>query len=157
MKYSIAGAQPVADVRSVAPIWTLAALILAAFPFVYQHFPTYAPGYLIQIPAEAGFYYFRHFRLFSTYTDWRERGLLILSFVIPLQNTFWLKAFRKALLSSHLLLEVMRPEILPMLIIVASAIIRPRFPHRQFPSRCGFCSFPRFFSPTIKPSIASRC
>jgi len=102
------------------------ALILA-FPFIYPRFPTYASGYLIQIPAVGiGYWYFQRFRIFSLYTDRRCRGLLLLSFIIPLQNTFWLKAFRKFFLDSNLLLELLRPEILLFIAVAIGAALAPR-------------------------------
>jgi hypothetical protein len=88
-------------------------LLLAGVPFVGARFPDYLPGYLIQIPAIGfGFLCFRYFRLMDKYRLWSERLLLVLSFLIPLQNTFLVKAYRKVLLDEHVLLEIFRPDIL---------------------------------------------
>jgi O-Antigen ligase len=102
-------------------------VLILAFPFIYARFPTYASGYLIQIPAVIiGYWYLQTFHVFSLYTDWKCRGLLLLSFVIPLQNTFWIKAFRKVFLDSNLLLELLRPEVLLFIAVAIGAAFAPR-------------------------------
>jgi hypothetical protein len=92
--------------------------IAAGAPIVLDRFPEYIVGYLIQIPAMlAAYIYATHFRLLEKYSAWSLRGLLLLSFAIPLQNTFILKAFRKALLDRYVGLEIFRPEVLLLIAI----------------------------------------
>jgi hypothetical protein len=102
-------------------------VLILAFPFIYARFPTYASGYLVQIPAVViGYWYIQTFDLFSLYPDWKCRVLLVLSFIIPLQNTFWIKAFRKLFLDSNLLLELFRPEILLFIAVAIGTAFAPR-------------------------------
>ena len=85
------------------------------------------PAILFRFPAVIiGYWYIQTFDVFSLYTDWKCRGLLLLSFVIPLQNTFWIKAFRKFFLDSNLLLELFRPEILLFIAVAMGAAFAPR-------------------------------
>ncbi|MCV3243672.1 O-antigen ligase family protein [Mesorhizobium sp. ZC-5] len=86
-------------------------LLLASAPFVAQRFPDYLPGYLIQIPAVL-FAYGYAVRYDLAAYNWPERATLLLCYLVPLENTFIIKAVRKALLDSHIVLEVFRPSIL---------------------------------------------
>lgn len=88
--------------------------LAAGVPVIAERFPDYLPGYLVQIPAILiGYAYFRHFRL-SEY-DWPARVALLLAFAVPLQNTFFPKALRKALFDQHIILEVFRPDIMVLI------------------------------------------
>ncbi|NJO33948.1 MAG: hypothetical protein HC869_13215 [Rhodospirillales bacterium] len=116
----------VADPR----LWTTVAVltVAAGAPRVLAHFPDYLPGHLIQIPAIViAYFYFHRFKLMETYRRWTERALLVLSFATPLQNTFVVKAYRKALLDQHILLEIFRPDILVLigLVICSHATAQP--------------------------------
>ncbi|PSM18208.1 hypothetical protein [Nitratireductor sp. StC3] len=89
--------------------------VLALTPLVGSRFPDYMAGHLVQVVAIlVGYVYFASQRLFDHYRGWPERVLLILAFAIPLQNTFAIKAARKAFLSEHILLEILRPDILAL-------------------------------------------
>jgi hypothetical protein len=94
------------------PLALLVAMIVAltaGTQMVALNYPNYLPGYLIQIPAVIfGFYYFQYFNI-AAY-NWPERLTLFLAFLVPLENTFILKAFRKAALDSHLVMEIFRPS-----------------------------------------------
>ena len=119
---------PIHTVAASTGLWTTLALALltTGTPLVNLYFPDYLPGYLIQIPAIALLYfYFNHFQLIDTYKLWTERLLLFLAFATPLQNTFLIKAYRKAFLDEHILLEILRPDIL-VLIGLAICIARGR-------------------------------
>lgn len=92
--------------------------LLAGAPVVADRFPDYLPGYLIQIPALLIAYgYALKFDLMAY--RWPERCVLLLAFLVPLQNTFILKAFRKAALDSHIALEIFRPSNMLLIGLVA--------------------------------------
>jgi hypothetical protein len=85
-------------------------------PLIFKYFPDYIPGYVVQIPAIiVGFAYAWHFKLLEHYRQWHLRGMLLLAFIVPLENTFFLKAFRKQFLDAYLGLELFRPTILLLL------------------------------------------
>ena len=106
----------------VRSVWVgtiaICVILLAGTPLISAYFPDYVAGYLIQVPATIVFvWYFRHFRILRIYQNWRERAFLILSFTIPLANTFILKALRKAAFGEHIMFEIFRPTILLLLVI----------------------------------------
>lgn len=103
-------------------LWVGASILalLAGTPLILKYFPTYLPGYIIQIPAIFVLYiYHRRLNLWKKYRRWTERALLILAFSVPLQNTFLVKAYRKALLDQHIMLEVFRPDFLLLIGLAA--------------------------------------
>lgn len=109
---------PIHTIASSIGLWTtlVLALLTTGIPLVNLYFPDYLPGYFIQIPAILLLYfYFSHFHLTGLYKLRIERLLLILAFATPLQNTFLVKAYRKALLDQHILLEMFRPDILALI------------------------------------------
>jgi hypothetical protein len=106
--------------HSVVPIalLVLCCALAAGTPFIYTLFPDYLYGYLIQIPALiVGYSYVVRYHLLEVYNSWVLRGVLLLSFAVPLQNTFLLKAARKLFLSDHLILEILRPTILLLIVL----------------------------------------
>lgn len=103
------------------------AALAAAAPVVHSRFPDYLPDYLIQIPAiAAGFAYTARYRLLDAYRSWMLRGILLLSFVVPLQNTFLLKAARKYLLDDHLVFEIFRPVIILLIALTIATLAKRR-------------------------------
>jgi hypothetical protein len=136
----------------------LLALVLA-YPSIYARFPSYASGYLIQIAAiMIGYWYFHHYRLFETYTDWRCKGLLLLAFVIPLQNTFWLKVFRKKFLDSNLILEIFRPEIVLLIVVAigAASVPRSNAAFNRIPATLKFSFFLGFAAWAVSTSVSAN-
>lgn len=105
-------------------LMTLGCLAIAAgAPVVHQVFPDYLPGYLIQILAIiVGFYYARSFSLANLYPQWNLRALLLLAYVVPLQNTFVPKALRKYIADGNPLLEITRPAIILLFGILVCTI-----------------------------------
>jgi hypothetical protein len=83
--------------------------LLAGVPFVHSRFPEYLPSYLIQIPALL-FAYGYAVRYDLLAYRWPERLALLIAFLVPLENTFALKVFRKAALDGHIALEIFRPS-----------------------------------------------
>jgi O-antigen ligase/polysaccharide polymerase Wzy-like membrane protein len=128
---STAGSNGAAHRQPLAPgIIVLAvavAALLAGLPWVWENFPSYVTGYIAQIVALlVGYSYAKAWRLPQVYVDWRQRALLLLSFAVPFQNTFLPKVLRKVLFDSHLVLELLRPEILLIVAVTAATIAHGR-------------------------------
>jgi len=78
---------------------------------------------LIEIPALIfGYFYALRFDLLKRYENWQQRGLLLISFAIPLQNTFVLKASRKFLMDGNVALETFRPAVFMLLVVTAASL-----------------------------------
>ena len=98
-------------------------MFLAATAAVEARFPEYIAGYLIQIPALVlGYFYATKFDLLNRYPRWQQRVLLLISFAIPLQNTFVLKAARKYLMDGNVALEAFRPAVFILLVVTAASL-----------------------------------
>lgn len=111
--------------RSLAALFSVLLALASGTIFVGRNFPDYLPGYLIQIPAVlVGFCFFSQHRI-TTY-DRTQRLTLLLVFLAPLENTFLLKAFRKAFLDQHLLLELLRPSNILLAFLVAYILFTGR-------------------------------
>src|SRR5262245_16350113 len=107
--------------RQDAAIWLFCMSMAVLFtslglPLIFKFFPDYVPGYVVQVPAIIiGFAYVQRFKLLRHYRQWHLRGMLLLAFIVPLENTFFMKAFRKQFLDAYLGLEIFRPSILLLL------------------------------------------
>lgn len=99
--------------------------IAVSAPFVAAEFPDYLPSHLAQIAAIfTGVAYFRQYDLWGTYPAAAQRLLLVSAYIAPLANLFFPKILRKGILGFHPALELLRPEI--VILLVAVAITRPR-------------------------------
>jgi hypothetical protein len=95
----------------------LIVLVLLSTPAVAFLLPNYLPSHLSQALAIAvGYLYFRRFDLWETYPDPTRRALLVLAFVVPLDNLLLEKFIRKVAMDSNLWLEIFRPEILILIV-----------------------------------------
>jgi hypothetical protein len=102
----------------------LIALVLLTAPAIWLGLPDYLPSHLSQALAIAvGYLYFRRFELWETYPDRTRRALLVLAFVVPLDNLFLEKFVRKIAMDSNLWLEVFRPEILILIVATFWTVI----------------------------------
>lgn len=114
--------------KDYAPVLLVAIACVGIFygaPIVSRYEPDYLPGYLIQIPALLILYgYWKVFNLPSFSIE--KRGIFLLSFIVPLANTFIPKVARKILMDQHILLEIGRPSILLLIALSAYSYRRGR-------------------------------
>ncbi len=99
--------------------------ILALTPIVLTSYRAEFPSFIIQTVLIVAFYlYVRTFRLLVHYKEWTQRLLLLISFTVPLEQTFFPHALAKLLwlIDPHLGLQLLRASNVLLLTVTVLAL-----------------------------------